>query len=88
MDGVCFNNGKANARCGSGIWFNPDNARNEALRIPRFKQLNQIGEVAAIIAVVNKVSNFWPILIKTDLKYVIDGLTMHLSKWEDDGWIE
>ncbi|KAH9022517.1 ribonuclease H-like protein, partial [Lactarius deliciosus] len=86
-DGACFNNGKANARCGSGIWVNPEDPRNEAMRVPGPKQSNQIGEVAAIIAAINKIPNFWPILIKTDSKYTIDGLTTHLGKWEDAGWI-
>ena len=30
---------------------------------------------------------FWPLLIKTDSKYVINGLTKHLGEWEDKGWI-
>ncbi|KAH7913235.1 hypothetical protein BJ138DRAFT_1002755, partial [Hygrophoropsis aurantiaca] len=29
-----------------------------------------------------------PITIKTDSRYVIDGLTTHLTTWEDKGWIE
>jgi hypothetical protein len=30
-DGASFNNGKQNARCGSGIWFGPDDRRNASL---------------------------------------------------------
>jgi ribonuclease HI len=26
-------------------------------------------------------------MIKTDSRYVIDGLTKHLKEWEDQGWI-
>ncbi|KAH8982373.1 hypothetical protein EDB92DRAFT_1769350, partial [Lactarius akahatsu] len=65
-DGACLNNGKANARCGSSIWIDQEDPRNDAIRVPGPKQSNQIGEVAAIIAAVGKIPNFWPILIKTD----------------------
>ena len=33
-DGACFNNGKTNAQCGSGIWIAPDDPRNQAIRVP------------------------------------------------------
>ncbi|KAH9171016.1 hypothetical protein EDB89DRAFT_1852892 [Lactarius sanguifluus] len=68
-DGACFNNGKENARCGSGVWINPEDPRNEAIRVPGSKQSNQVGEVAAVIAAINKIPNFWPILVKTDSMY-------------------
>jgi ribonuclease HI len=29
----------------------------------------------------------YPLKIITDSKYVIEGMTTHLSKWEDRGWI-
>ncbi|KAG0699321.1 ribonuclease H-like protein [Suillus ampliporus] len=67
-DGSCLNNGKNDAQCGSGIW------------IPGTSQLNQAGEVAAILIGLQ-------ITFITDSRYVIDGLTNHLSSWEDKGWI-
>ncbi|KAN0104009.1 hypothetical protein V8E52_011410, partial [Russula decolorans] len=33
-DGACLNNGKSNARSGSGIWFGPNDQRNKAIKIP------------------------------------------------------
>jgi len=30
-DGVCFNNGKENTQCGSGIWFGNGDPRNKAI---------------------------------------------------------
>ncbi|KAH9054137.1 hypothetical protein EDB87DRAFT_1568642, partial [Lactarius vividus] len=65
-DGACFNNGKANARCGSGVWIGPEDPRNDAIRVPGPRQSNQVGEIAAVIAAVNKIPTFWPILIKSD----------------------
>jgi len=35
-----------------------------------------------------KVPQYQPMIIVTDSKYVINGLTTHLTEWEDKGWIE
>lgn len=86
-DGACNNNGKLNAQCGSGIWFGPEHEQNLAVRVPGPQQSNQIGEIAAIIAAVNAVPRFQPLTIVSDSRYAIEGLTTHLQKWEDDGWI-
>jgi ribonuclease HI len=86
-DGACNNNGKMNAQCGSGIWFGPEHEQNLAIRIPGHQQSNQIGEIAAIVAAVEAVPKFWPLTIVSDSKYAIEGLTIHLQSWEDNGWI-
>jgi ribonuclease HI/exonuclease III len=86
-DGACLNNGKRNAKCGSGIWFGHNNQHNAALRIPGESQSNQVGELAAVIAAISKVPNSQPLVIVTDSKYVIEGLTTHLEAWENAGWI-
>jgi ribonuclease HI len=62
-DGACFNNGKVNAWCGSGVWFGPNDRMNMALRIPGKNQLNQVGEIAAIIAATSKTLKFQPLEI-------------------------
>ena len=87
MDGACWNNGKANARCGSSIWIKSNHGRNAAIRVPGIRQSNQVGEIIAVIEAINSFPNFCPLTIISDLRYVIDGLTQHLSKWEDKGWI-
>jgi len=87
MDGACMKNGKKNARCGSGIWFDHEDPRNKAVRIPRGTQSNQVGEIAAIIIALETVPPYQPIKILTDSMYVIEGLTTYLETWENDGWI-
>ena len=86
-DRSCLNNGKENAQCGSGVWFEDNSENNQAIKIPGPEQSNQIGEIAAVIAALEKVPNYLPLTIKTDSKYVINGLTKHLKDWEDQGWI-
>ncbi len=86
-DGACENNGKEDAKCGSGIWFGDESPRNLAIRIPGKDQSNQVGELAAIVATLNATAPYQPLKIITDSEYVIDGLTTHLENWENDGWI-
>ena len=86
-DGACWNNGKANAKCGGGIWISPNHRRNIAIRVPGLRQSNQVGELAAVIEAAASFPSFYPLTIITDSKYVMDGLTRHLGRWEDDGWI-
>jgi ribonuclease HI len=86
-DGACFHNGKANAKCGSGIWIAPNHVWNRALKVPGNTQSNQVGEIAAVIVAANTVPRSWPMKILTDSKYVIEGLTTNLKDWEDRGWI-
>jgi ribonuclease HI len=69
------------------VWFGHNDPRNSATRIPGEAQSNQVGEIAAIIIAASAVSPYQPLKIITDSKYVIEGLTEHLGKWEDDGWI-
>jgi ribonuclease HI len=86
-DGSCSNNGKANARCGSGVWIAEGHPANQSIRVPGRVQSNQLGEVVAVIAAMQKIANYIPITFKTDLMYLIDGLTRYLQGWEDRGWI-
>ena len=86
-DGSCMNNGKENARSGGGIWFGQDDPRNKAIRVPGKEQSNQIGEIAAVVAMLQDTPHFIPLEIVSDSMYVIDGLTTNLQKWEDKGWI-
>jgi ribonuclease HI len=86
-DGSCINNGKANARCGSGVWIADGHPANQSVRVPGPVQSNQLGEIIAVVAALQKLANYIPITIKTDLMYVINGLTRDLPNWEDKGWI-
>ena len=86
-DGACMNNGKRNARCGSGIWIEENHVLNKALKVPGERQSNQVGEIAAVIQAAESLPNYCKLTIVTDSVYVIEGLTKHLQDWEDIGWI-
>ena len=86
-DGSCLNNGQENAQAGSGIWYEHNHPLNKALRVPGKNQTNQAGELYAVMQAIKSTPLNTPVLIKSDSKYVINGLTKHLQKWEDRGWI-
>lgn len=86
-DGACMNNGKRNAKCGSGVWIEGEHILNRALKVPGERQSNQVGEIAAVIAAAEALPNYCKLTIVTDSRYVIEGLTKHLKEWEDKGWI-
>ncbi len=50
----------------------PNDPRNVAFKVPGNKQSNQIGELAAIIIVIQKVHHFCPLEIISDLRYAIE----------------
>ena len=82
-----MDNGKANARCGAGVWFGPEDPRNLVIRIPGDQQSNQVGEIVAILVAIREAQHFRLLEIITDSRYTKEGLTMHLQHWEDQGWI-
>jgi len=86
-DGACLNNGKRNATCGGGTWVSQGNPLNSAIRVLGPNQSNQVGEIAAVIRAAASVPLSQSLEIVLDSKYVIEGLTDNLHKWEDQGWI-
>ena len=86
-NGACLNNGKQNATCGSGIWFAPNDDRNQAIRVPGERHSIQIGEIVAILKAASSVPKFIPLIIISDSSYAINGLTHFLNSWENKGWI-
>ncbi|KAI0708428.1 ribonuclease H-like protein [Earliella scabrosa] len=82
-----MDNGTSAARSGSGVWFGPGDRRNIAAAVPGTEHSNQRGEIYAVVLAAAKSTPFAPLHIVTDSQYVIDGLTLHLPRWEDRGWL-
>ena len=55
--------------------------------MPGLTQTNQTGELYAILVVIKSTPQNRPLLINSDSKYAIDGLTKYIDEWEDKGWI-
>ena len=87
-DGACINNGDENAATGFRIWYRDQDPRNKSMRVPILNQSNQTGELLAVLTAVREHPPQDNLLIVTDSKYVIDGLTKNLKKWEERNWID
>lgn len=87
-DGSCIKNGSHDAVAGAGVFFESNRRPAISIRLPEtLRQSNQTGELAAVLAAVQAAPPFSPLLIKTDSQYVVKGITSHLKKWEDRGWL-
>ncbi|KAF7976795.1 hypothetical protein HWV62_5646, partial [Athelia sp. TMB] len=60
---------------------------NKSIRVPGEDQSNQVGEMAAILYLLEDVSPYAPLRIYTDSKYVIEALTEYQEEWERNGYI-
>ncbi|KAK7689889.1 hypothetical protein QCA50_006528 [Cerrena zonata] len=87
-DGSSLENGDENSRVGSGVWFGDNDPRNASIRVTRPGATNQTGELIAILVAAQRAPPDSLLHIKSDSKYAINGLTRHLPKWEEKGWID
>ena len=85
-DRSCINNRKQNAACCAGVWFDDNHPLNRAIQVPGPDQSNQTGELAAIVVALQLSNPLSPLTCIMDSRYVLDGLTTHLTSWEDRGW--
>lgn len=86
-DGASMSNGDLDSRVGSGIWFGDGDCKNASLRIDRKGGTNQTGELMAALAATQRAPPSSTLHIRSDSKYLVDGLTKHLPRWEARGWI-
>ncbi|KAK0459912.1 ribonuclease H-like protein, partial [Armillaria novae-zelandiae] len=78
-----------NAVASAGVWFGPNDARNESIRIPKSlgKLTNQLGEITGAYVATKKADETQPLRIISDSKTMIGASTTHLKRNENNGWI-
>jgi ribonuclease HI len=78
-DGSASSNGKGGTKAGAGIFYDEEDTRNRAIRVPdELKPSNQVAELLAIKEVLESTPLNVPLDIISDSKYAIEGLTKHL----------
>jgi ribonuclease HI len=87
-DGACLENGTAHAIAGCGVWYGDSDPRNISERVPLAIQSNQTGELMAILLAVKNHDPNGSLRLISNSKYVIEGLTKHLRRWEQRGWMD
>ena len=85
-DGACLENGTANVAAGSGVWYGMNDPRNICARVTQATQSNQTSELTAVLLAIKNHDPSENLRLVSDSKYVIEGLTKHVRKWEQKGW--
>lgn len=87
-DGSAYANGTGGAKAGAGVWCGDGSQYTLSERVPEgVPQTNQAAEIYAISLIAQRAPQFAPLNIKSDSKYVVEGLTLWAEKWEAEGWI-
>jgi ribonuclease HI len=81
-----LNNGNANARAGIGVFFGPNDVRNLSEKFVDGKPSNQRAEVKAAIRALELIDLRENLEIRTDSKYLINGITEWRKTWQKNGW--
>ncbi|XP_074542113.1 ribonuclease H1 isoform X2 [Halichoeres trimaculatus] len=86
-DGCCSCNGKAGARAGIGVYWGRNSPLNVAERL-QGRQTNQRAEIQAACRALEqaKEMNIKKLILYTDSKFTINGVTSWVKTWKLNGW--
>jgi ribonuclease HI len=84
-DGAASDNGYPTCKAGWGVFFAPDDPRNDCGPI-LIGPSNQKAELYAIKMALEKTRDISHVTIVTDSKYSVDCLTKWCKSWEKNGW--
>ncbi|XP_006112113.1 ribonuclease H1 isoform X1 [Pelodiscus sinensis] len=86
-DGCCSSNGRHKARAGVGVYWGPDHPLNTSDRLSG-RQTNQRAEIHAACKAIEqaKSQNIKKLVIYTDSKFTINGITSWVDNWKSNGW--
>ncbi|XP_064304059.1 ribonuclease H1 isoform X2 [Phalacrocorax carbo] len=86
-DGCCSGNGRNRARAGIGVYWGPGHPLNTSERLPG-RQTNQRAEIHAACKAIEqaKSQNIKKLIIYTDSKFTINGITSWVDNWKTNGW--
>ncbi|XP_069707703.1 ribonuclease H1 [Phaenicophaeus curvirostris] len=86
-DGCCSGNGRNRARAGIGVYWGPGHPLNTSERLPG-RQTNQRAEIHAACKAIEqaKSQNIKKLIIYTDSRFTINGITSWVDNWKTNGW--
>ncbi|XP_012671222.1 ribonuclease H1 [Clupea harengus] len=86
-DGCCSCNGRAGARAGIGVYWGPDHPLNVADRLSG-RQTNQRAEIQAACKALEQARDhkIKKLVLYTDSKFTINGVTSWVKNWKRNGW--
>uniref|UniRef100_UPI00358F1732 ribonuclease H1 n=1 Tax=Myxine glutinosa TaxID=7769 RepID=UPI00358F1732 len=86
-DGSCIENGKVGASAGIGVYWGPNHPLNLSEKLAG-RQTNQRAEIIAACRALEQAmqSNFSKLVLYTDSKFTINGITKWIHKWKISQW--
>ncbi|RVE56161.1 hypothetical protein OJAV_G00233700 [Oryzias javanicus] len=86
-DGCCSANGKTGARAGIGVYWGHNHPLNVAERLEG-RQTNQRAEIQAACKALQQAKdhNIRKLVLYTDSKFTINGVTSWVKNWKLNGW--
>ncbi|XP_047429012.1 ribonuclease H1 isoform X2 [Mugil cephalus] len=86
-DGCCIGNGQKGARAGIGVYWGPNHPLNVAERL-HGRQTNQRAELQAACKALEQAQekNIKKLVLYTDSKFTINGVTSWVKNWKLNGW--
>ncbi|KAJ0026561.1 hypothetical protein NQD34_017561 [Periophthalmus magnuspinnatus] len=86
-DGCCSSNGKSSAQAGIGVYWGPYHPLNVSERLEG-RQTNQRAEIQAACRALElaKANNIHKLVLYTDSKFTINGVTSWVKSWKLNGW--
>lgn len=89
IDGSCIRNGIASAQAGIGMFWGDGHPWNSSIAFTADStQTNNKAELTAAIKAIQQAgeNNVKDLIINSDSKYVVNGVTEWVKKWMDNGW--
>ncbi|KAK3516792.1 hypothetical protein QTP70_023671 [Hemibagrus guttatus] len=86
-DGCCTKNGRHGARAGIGVYWGPSHPLNVSERLPG-RQTNQRAELQAACKALEQAigMDMKKLVLYTDSKFTINGITSWVKNWKTNGW--
>ncbi|XP_060722375.1 ribonuclease H1 isoform X1 [Tachysurus vachellii] len=86
-DGCCTKNGRHGARAGIGVYWGPNHTLNVSERLSG-RQTNQRAELQAACKALEQAINMdiQKLVLYTDSKFTINGITSWVKNWKTNGW--
>ena len=96
IDGACRKNGTKEARAAAGVFVGDKSEYNKSVLLTGSRPTNQVAELSAGILGLEEAikirregiggGDLHQVVIKTDSKYLVEGMTEWVFKWEKNGY--
>jgi hypothetical protein len=87
VESVCHNEGRPDAECMGGAWCEGASSLSGHMKAQNQKSTRLSAELTILVRTLKKLDPVRPVTIRMSLRMIVEGLTQHLCKWENEGWI-